>query len=180
MSNKQEQEQELSIKGTVSLEDFSKYNAYHSKKSTYTYFFIILIGFWVILFLLELLVPDNLLFYIPKGVLALVISLITIFSVKKSLKQRAMKEYESDKRIKNEISYTFSGEGISQQTGRSNNFFEWSDIHLAREYEEMFLLYISKHKAIILPKRFFQLNDDIDLFKIIVTKHIESSKNKFL
>jgi hypothetical protein len=39
----------------------------------------------------------------------------------------------------------FSGEGISQQAGRSNNFFDWSDIHLAREYEEMFLLYISKH-----------------------------------
>ncbi|WP_420796986.1 YcxB family protein [Alkalihalobacterium alkalinitrilicum] len=68
----------------------------------------------------------------------------------------------------------------NQQAGRSNNFFDWSDIHFEREYEMMFLLYISKHKAIILPKRFFELNDDIDLFKIIVSKHVETNKIKFI
>ncbi|WP_216828089.1 YcxB family protein [Alkalihalobacterium elongatum] len=68
---------------------------------------------------------------------------------------------------------------MSQQTGKSNNFFDWRDIHLAREYEKMFLLYISKHKAIILPTRFFESKDNLDLFKIIVSNNIEPNKIKF-
>ncbi|MBU9722366.1 MULTISPECIES: YcxB family protein [Bacillaceae] len=175
MSNKKE----LSIKGTVRLEDFTKYNDYHSKKTTNAYFFLFFFCYWAILLLLELLMQDNFLFYIPKWVLALIMSLITIYSVKKSIKKRAIKEYESDQRIKNEISYTFSNEGINQHAGLSNNFYEWREIYLAKEHEKMFLLYTSKHKAIILPKRFFELNDDMDLFKMIVSNNIvESSKMK--
>ncbi|TRM12177.1 YcxB family protein [Lentibacillus cibarius] len=117
--------------------------------------------------------------FIPQGVIALILSIIIFLVLKKMFKRQAIKEYESDRLVKNEASYTFSSEGINQQIRRSNNFFEWSDIRLALEREEMFLLYVSKRKAIILPKRFFGSDDEFDLFKNIVSKNIETSKVKF-
>ncbi|WP_078552038.1 YcxB family protein [Bacillus alkalicellulosilyticus] len=170
--------QELSIRGTVSLEDFIKYNTHHLKKFTYSYFFFSFFVFWLMALLLEFLMPDNLLFTIPKAVLALIFSLILIYGVKKILKKRVIKEYESDQRIKNEISYVIHREGIIQQLKRSNNHYDWTDLHFAAEYEEMFLLYISKQKAIVLPKRFFESHDDISLFKELISKNIETSKIK--
>jgi len=174
--------EELSIKGTVSLEDFLKYNAYYTNRVLKRYFIYSFIILWAIAILLKMPLPSNSLLLmfvlIPQGIFALILSFLIFLTLNKALKRRAIKEYESDQIIKNEASYTFNNGGINQQIRRSNNFFEWSDIRLALEREEMFLLYVSKRKAIVLPKTFFGSSDEINLFKNIVSKNIDTSKVK--
>ena len=175
--------EELSIKGTVSLEDFLKYNAYYNNRVLKRYFIYSFFILWAIAILQKMPLPSNLLLMmfvlIPQGIFALILSFLIFLTLNKALKRRAIKEYESDQIIKNEASYTANSEGINQHIRRSNNFFEWRDIRLALEREEMFLLYVSKRKAIVLPKTFFGSNDEINLFKNIVSKNIETSKIKF-
>lgn len=177
---------ELSIKGTLSLEDFLMYNKYHSQKFIKIYFIFSFFTLSALLIIQEMpqLLGASLLFsaivLIPKFILALILSFLVILFVKKIiLKRQATKEYESDQLAKTETCYTFSNEGVNQKVRRSNNHYSWSDFQLSIELEEMFLLYVSKRKALVLPKRFFSSNDDIELFKRIVSENMDNSKMKF-
>ncbi|WP_083270565.1 YcxB family protein [Bacillus marinisedimentorum] len=55
---------------------------------------------------------------------------------------------------------------------------EWGDISVAKEDKDMFRLYVSKNKAIILLKRFFDSNDQKNVFKTLIKKNLESKKIK--
>ncbi|SEN98088.1 hypothetical protein SAMN05192533_1365 [Mesobacillus persicus] len=111
--------QELSIKGTVSLEDFLKYNTYHSKTFTSIYFLISFIILWALGILFELPIPNDLLVWmivsIPKAIQALILTILIFFALKKLLKRRATKEYESDQLLKTEINYKFNSEKITNK-----------------------------------------------------------------
>lgn len=91
---------------------------------------------------------------------------------------RSKREFKSDKLIQSEITYDVTTEGVHQQVKRMSSFFEWSDFLKVQELEHMFLLYLSKNKAVVLPKRHFQTWDDINLFRDFVAAHVVSSKLK--
>lgn len=93
---------------------------------------------------------------------------------------RSTSEYKSDTQIKSEITYIFSGENIYQKKGKSNAHFEWNDIISVYEHQDMYLLYVSKYKAIIVPKRFFVAEGQEELFKQIVSNNITTPKVKWL
>ncbi|WP_399207852.1 YcxB family protein [Sutcliffiella rhizosphaerae] len=76
--------------------------------------------------------------------------------------------------------YTFNDDSIIQKRGKSRNFIEWSEILVVHERKEMFQLYISKNKAILLNKGFFSSLNDKTQFKKIMTEHINPDKIKFL
>jgi YcxB-like protein len=80
--------------------------------------------------------------------------------------------------IKNEFTYTFSENGINQKRGRSITYIEWNNIISIREYPPMFLIYVSINKAIVIPKRFFETNEEIKLFKKIINDNAMSEKTK--
>ncbi|WP_369414031.1 YcxB family protein [Gracilibacillus salinarum] len=74
--------------------------------------------------------------------------------------------------------YTINNNGINQQVGRSNVFINWNDIVKGYEHKEMFCLYISSSKAILLPKRYFASNDDKLVFKKLVRQNTNKVKLK--
>lgn len=167
----------LSIKGTLSLEDFIKYNKYHLNKTVTIYF---IICFFILFAIIQGPLSGDLFFIIIfAGIPSLIISSLLFLFAKTVNKQRAIKEFNSDQLIKKETMYSFSSEGIEQKIRRSSNYFEWDDFLFAIEREEIFLLYVSKHKAIVLPKSFFSSTNEIVLFKGIVSTNMEASKVRF-
>ncbi|WP_423190444.1 YcxB family protein [Alkalibacterium sp. f15] len=109
------------------------------------------------------------------GAPALLLSgLLYLFS-KQLKKRQSIEEYKSDQLIKQMVNYTFDADGMTQLIKSSNNQYEWDDFFKARENKAMFLLYLSKNKALILPKRFFDSQKQIDTFKHLVSENI----NKF-
>ncbi|WP_371932582.1 YcxB family protein [Bacillus carboniphilus] len=55
-----------------------------------------------------------------------------------------------------------------------NNHSKWR-----RATKDLLLLYISQNQAMILPRRFFKLEEEINLFKGIVKRNMPSDKVKF-
>lgn len=91
---------------------------------------------------------------------------------------RIRKEYNSDRMIKSELSYTINKEGIKQKIRRSTTYYEWEDIFKVCEKRDMFLVYVSRNKAILLPKRYFNLDDEIVTFKNLVRDRLTEKKIK--
>ncbi|WP_170138910.1 YcxB family protein [Oceanobacillus chungangensis] len=91
---------------------------------------------------------------------------------------RTQKEYKSDRLIKSDLSYTINKEGINQKVRKSNNYIEWEDIYKFYEKKDMFLAYVSRNKAIILPKRYFNTYDEIVTLKNLVRERLKEKKIK--
>lgn len=167
-------DEELSLSGKLTLEDFVQYNHYHVNKLLKGYFVLCFIVLFIIF-----LIPmsgDWLPILLWAGIPSLILSGLLYLYASKVRKHMAVKEYKSDQIIKHTISYTFSREGITQNVRRSHNFFEWDDFLKAQEQEDMFLLYLSKNKAIVLPKRFFLSPAQIKDFRYLVSDNVTDSK----
>ena len=173
----QNQEAEVYAAGTFTYEDYKKHNNYHQKK--------MVISFAIFAFLIGMIVfPLNMsgswIIIIPIFfVVSLIISAIGTLFLIGLLRLRVRREFKSDQLIKNEIRYSITNEGINQQVKRSNSHLEWSDFISAFEHKDMFRLYISKHKAIVLPKRYFASKEDRISFKQIIETNMPSKKVKW-
>lgn len=82
--------------------------------------------------------------------------------------------------MRSEITYIFGDDGIHQKRINSNSYYDWDDIRSIYEYRDMYLLYVSKYNAIILPKRFFETENKRDLFKKVVCDNVATQKVKWL
>ncbi|WML58834.1 YcxB family protein [Neobacillus sp. PS2-9] len=158
---------ELTISGTLSFDDFKKYN-YHVKKKAELYYFILIT--LIFLLLLNLFSPDLSLGYTV--FLALLVAVI-VELIRWAIRYlRIKKEFTSDRMIKNEIIYTISPDGIQQQRNRTNVHIDWKDILFIKEHKELFRIHLSKNKAIVLPKGFFPSEEDLHTFKEIISQNI--------
>ncbi|WP_392389068.1 YcxB family protein [Gracilibacillus massiliensis] len=136
----------------------------------------LLIGFFFITFLLEicfcLLVKQiqnlPLVFYISISLFASGLFTILLY---KTIQKRSYREFYSDHLATKEIRYTINSQGINYQSGRSHVYIEWENIIKGYEHNDMFCLYISNMKAILLPKRYFESNDDISSFKKLISEN---------
>lgn len=166
--------EELSLSGKLTLEDFVKYNQYHTNKVLKVYF---VICFIVLFFVFQIpMSGDWLPIALFAGLPSLLLSGLIYLYTSKVKKYQAIKEYKSDQLIKRDITYTFSSEGVIQITRKSNNRFDWIDFLKAQEYEELFLMYLSRNKAIVLPKRFFRSKTQMENFKHLVSDHINETE----
>ncbi|WP_085994236.1 YcxB family protein [Oceanobacillus senegalensis] len=180
---------EMMLTGNITYEDFKKHNAYHTRKflighfllevmvlsALIVYFFneigiflSFVFGYSIFLAWISIIVVSLLI----SSVIAVPLTLVLILL----LKSRVRKEYQSDTQIKRDVSYVISNQGIHQKRGRSNTYFEWGDIVQAYEHKEMFRLYVSKNKAILLPKRFFRTNKDVDVFKNMIQNNLDDKR----
>ena len=168
------QSKELSLSGKLTLEDFIKYNHYHMNRGLKLYFAVC---FLVLFLILQMPMSGSfflILFF--AGIPALVLSSLLYVFARQVKKRQAINEYKSDQRIKHTISYTFSTDGVRQVVTKSDNHFEWEDFLELQEHTEMFLLYVSKNKAIVLPKRFFHSSGQMDDFRSKVSHNIAATK----
>lgn len=67
-----------------------------------------------------------------------------------------------------EKKYLINNEGIHQTFTNADLYIEWIDIFKIYEDNKLFHIYLSRNKVIIIPKSFFQSNEDILLFKKLI------------
>lgn len=175
---------ELSVSGTLTFKEYKKFSSFHTRRwikwlvlSTFILFFPLITYI--------LYNPGDIFYFEKMAAIFLVsstvsvsISVIFFLYAKGIIRIKASREYKSDQLIKNEFTYTFNENGINQKRGKSITYIEWNDIVSIQEYPPMFLIYVSKNKAIVLPKRFFKINEEIKLFKEIIIENVASEKNK--
>lgn len=165
-----ENQKSVTVSGTITLDEFKKYQTYHLRRVNLTFFF----GLLVLFTLMFVTVIDAIWFVSIwfAALFALIPSGLFLLFVKMFNRVRARREFSSDHLAQNEITYTFNEEGVHQKVRRSDTYFEWSDFSSFREYPELFLMYVSKRKAILLPKRFFEDREEEEQFKRIVNDHL--------
>ncbi|USK91834.1 YcxB family protein [Rossellomorea marisflavi] len=176
-------EKGLTVNGTVTKEEFTTFGLYHFKKfHTITFYFLLVVVFLIFAIPTSTMVElDVYIYFIGLyGVISLVSSLLVLLIGRTAVKVRTSKEYKSDPLIQNKITYTFSENEIKQTFGRSAGYFEWSNLRSVHENKDMFRLYVSKSKAIILPKRFFDSSSEIDQFKKLLRDQVDERKVKFM
>jgi YcxB-like protein len=171
----------LILRGTLTKKEYKKHGDYHFKKILHTIF----LSFMIFSFLTFVIGTwnaedlDNVFSYIFFALFSLVLSSVLLIGLKIITKLKASREYKSDPLVKREITYIISSQEIHQKIGRSNNYLEWEQIRTAYENTEMFRLYVSRAKAIVLPKRYFASEEEIKLLKRLITKNLSKDKVKF-
>ncbi|WP_163582148.1 YcxB family protein [Gracilibacillus saliphilus] len=167
---------EISISGTVTYEDFKRHNSYHRRRTMFIYFgvvFVLLVFLWASFF------SGSWIIIYPIAILlsAVMIGLSMLIAIP-IVNMRVRKEYKTDQRIQIEMSYVINDEGILQKVRRSKNFIEWNEIFVAKEEYDMFRLYISKNKAILLPNHFFTSMEEIKILRMLLKRNLDSKKVK--
>jgi YcxB-like protein len=174
---------DVSVSGTLTSKEYKKFSSFHTNKwvmwfviSTYILFFSLLS---YILYspgdIFNFGEMASLLFV--SSTVSILIALLFFLYAKGIIRFKAAREYKSDHLIKNEITYTFSENGINQKRGKSINYIDWNEIVFIKEYSPMFLIYVSKNKAIVLPKRFFESDEQIKIFKNMIKENVPLEKN---
>ncbi|CAN7268805.1 YcxB family protein [Rossellomorea sp. LjRoot5] len=173
----------LTVRGTLTFKEYKKFSSFHSRRwviwftlSTFILFFALSIYF--------LYNPGDIFSFGEMAAILFVSSTVSVFIsvifflyAKAVIRIKATREYKSDQLIKKEFIYTFSEEGINQNRGRSINYIEWNEIVFVREDPPMFLLYVSKNKSIVIPRRFFESIEELKLFKQIIRENVPSKNN---
>ncbi|TYS58523.1 YcxB family protein [Sutcliffiella horikoshii] len=172
----------LVLRGTLTEKEFVKYGYYHFKKlHMILFYFLLFFTFLVFAVPTTKAVEADLYiyFYLLYAIISLVVSLPALLLGKFAVKVKASSEYKSDQLIKNEMTYTFNANEIQQKFDRSIGYYDWNQIQAAYESKDMFRLYVSRAKAIILPKRFFSSEVEIQLLKSLIKENLSKEKVKF-
>lgn len=171
----------LTLRGTLSKQEFKKHGDYHFNKIFYTICTLFFI-FSYLYFLTVIWNSEDLhkvFYYVIFALISLVFSSILLIAFKINIKLKAGREFKSDPLIKCEITYIISAQEIHQKIGRSNHYLEWKQIRKAYENNDMFRLYVSRAKAIVLPKRFFASEEEIQQLKLFITENLNKDKVNF-
>lgn len=163
---------EISFRGKLSCEDYRKYNAYHFKRR-YIIISIILFSFYFIVFtgaMINRLI--NIYVFIYIALISLAFSLLTTAFIILIGNKKVKKLYNSSPRIKIESIYKTIFKGILVKTDQGTRLFKWRDMHKAVEKRGLIILYISSVQALIIPREYFENDQDFLDFKDIVKEKV--------
>ncbi|XXM71339.1 YcxB family protein [Lysinibacillus sphaericus] len=174
----------LHLKGTITKDDFIHHNRYHFKNYNRIFvgstFLIFIAVFSIYTSLIDESIGLRIFLLFIFLIFSIVLALLLWLWAKLLNKFRAAKEYKSDQLIQNEIYLTITTEEIQQKVRRSVHHIQWSDILAAHEHQDMFRLYISKNKAILIPTTFFNSPNEIEKLKELISGNVSKDKITFL
>lgn len=173
-----EEKKEVIAEGKLKYTEFKKYTKIHQKRSLLFYFIFLFLAATSILFYVLYDTEDFTYVLLFSSVLALTITIIMTGMLFVVLRVKSSREYKSDWILKKEVFYTISKTGIYQKIGKSHSLIEWKSILYVREHKDLFLIYLTKRAALILPKRYFESNEDVGCFKNMINKNLDTKKNK--
>ncbi|TFB22898.1 YcxB family protein [Filobacillus milosensis] len=155
----------LNITGTISLEDYQIHNKHHKKKLVLGYFLFVMITFAIVLLATGTVTGSLPIVVIIALILGSVIGGISTFMLLITNRFVAKREYKSDQLIQEEMTLSIGPKGIEQKIRNSKTLFEWKHFIKFKEHPQLFQLYVSKNKALIIPKHFFETDEEIKQFK---------------
>jgi hypothetical protein len=104
-------------------------------------------------------------FFIPWGILIFLIGGTYLGSKRQLASHKAMNETHH---------YTFLNEGINSVSASTSAHQDWDNIREAVETKTNFLLFIALNQMYIIPKRCFQNEEQIDLFRDMLKRQLSS------
>ena len=164
---------EIKVSGLISEDAMKEYIVFHSNRTRIWYVILAISLYFV---LLQVALPDVSIIFIL--VASLFMGMIVWFMVPKMYSKKGIKEYRSDQLMQQEVFYTINAEGIYQKVRRSEMLTRWEDISSIHETKNLFLFYISKNKAIVIPQKFLLKSEMQRLRQLIKEK--ENSKGPTL
>ncbi|MFS0788906.1 YcxB family protein [Shouchella sp. 1P09AA] len=169
--------QEVTMAGTISYKDYKKYASMQQKKVVLGCFAIAMLLF-ILLILTLIEGTPNLIEFMVILMFASIMSFFYTTILIILLRWRNRREYKSDQMIKKEVSVTFTAAGVEQKSKRSIAHFEWGDFILVQEGKGLLLLFVSKNKAVIVPKRHFSSELEVMVLKKLIVENVGPSKTK--
>lgn len=87
---------------------------------------------------------------------------------------RLKNAFYSNKKIQENISYTFTNENILNKGETFEGEFGWDSVYKVKENKEWFLIYQSAHVMNMIPKKYFAKNQISELRNIIRNSHVKA------
>jgi len=79
----------------------------------------------------------------------------------------ARKVYNSSKTLHERITYTFTPESIMSKGETSDFTIKWESLHKTRETKDWFLLYTNMQSAMVIPKKTFHSDAEVERFRMM-------------
>src|SRR4029078_12801639 len=86
----------------------------------------------------------------------------------------AKRQLASHKAMNETHHYTFLNEGINSVSASTSAHQDWDNIREAVETKTNFLLFIALNQMCIIPKRCFQNEEQLDLFREMLRRQLSS------
>lgn len=87
---------------------------------------------------------------------------------------RLKNAFYSNKKIQEEIVYTFTNEKIQTKGKTFDGDFTWNTVHRIKENKDWFLIYQSKTMMNMVPKKYFSQSEIIELRNIIEKNNVKA------
>lgn len=161
---------EINFIGKLTFKEFRKSKSHQMRIIVQAAPFLILIlGFFIYARNTPLMVSVIIsLFYTIVFVILLHIMLLIIYQI----------QYKTDPILKNERQFSIQKDGLHISTKNSEVFYGWDGLRSACDYKNIYLLYVSALRMIMIPKRFFDKEEEIEAFERLLSAHISSEKIK--
>ena len=87
---------------------------------------------------------------------------------------RLKNAFYSNKKIQEEIVYTFTDEKVQTKGETFDGDFTWNTVHRVKETKDWFLIYQSKTTMNMIPKKYFSPSEIIELRNIIEKNNVKA------
>ncbi|MCD0477680.1 YcxB family protein [Chryseobacterium sp. LC2016-29] len=87
---------------------------------------------------------------------------------------RLKNAFYSNKKIQEEIIYTFTDEKVQTKGETFDGDFTWNTVHRVKETKDWFLIYQSKTTMNMIPKKYFSPSEIIELRNIIEKNNVKA------
>lgn len=87
---------------------------------------------------------------------------------------RLKNAFHSNKKIQEEIVYTFTEEKVQTKGETFDGDFTWNTVHRVKETKDWFLVYQSKTTMNMIPKKYFSQSEIIELRNIIEKNNVKA------
>ncbi|RXJ02453.1 YcxB family protein [Anaerobacillus alkaliphilus] len=166
----------ITLEGQLTYEEFKQYSRYHSRKVLTRYFIIV---FLVSIIGVYIMAYDELGWFLTIS-LPLSITYMGFITLKIVLNFFNKMHYDRNPTLKQRMKYMINAKSIRLTGNSLQSKYVWEDILSTTEYKDMFLLYVTKTSALILPKRYFKNKEDIVRFKGLLEEKINPKKLKLI
>lgn len=173
------------IKLSIILEynDYKKFVLFHSRKAIIIEMLFIVavyVGTLVFLTLSDDEVLDLSLFLLIVIPLGVIMIPIIIFAIRQISLFKIKRIYRSDKLVQKMQNYTINNTGIKIESESITGILKWDEVFRVDESKYSFLIYLSRIKALMLPKKFFESDEKMILFRNIVVSNMPGKKVRFI
>lgn len=169
---------EINVKTKLEAKDVKEFNLAYSSKSRALMGVILFIFYLTVMIIVSERRDAE--YIILLGGIAVVISFVSWFLNKKSVERRSGKAFSMDKSAQMEQKYLISENNINYESESGSGDIKWSEIHKVTETKNLFLIFVSTNRTLIIPKNSFISEKETTTFRYFIKKNIPLKPIKFM